>query len=56
MARALGPFPSPVRTLETLHLASSDFLRMHGQTIALVSYDEGLLATARRLDIEIYAL
>ncbi len=54
--RALEPFPMPVRTLDALHLASLDFLRTHGQTVRLASYDERLLAAARRLDIAVYAL
>jgi hypothetical protein len=28
LARALEPFPKPVRTLDALHLASTEFLRM----------------------------
>ena len=30
VARALEPFPKPVRTLDALHLASMDFLRKQG--------------------------
>lgn len=43
----------PVRTLDALHLASMDFLRTHGQTVRLASYDERLLTVARRLDIDV---
>ncbi len=56
LSRALEPFPTQVRTLDALHLASLDFLRIHGQTVRLASYDERLLTAARRLDIEIFAL
>ena len=56
LARALEPFPLAVRTLDALHLASLDFLRTHGQTVRLASYDERLLTVARRLDIEVFAL
>ena len=56
LVRALEPFPVPVRTLDALHLASMDFLRTHGQTVRLASYDERLLTVARRLDIDVYAL
>ena len=56
LVRALEPFPVPVRTLDALHLASLDFLRTHGQTVRLASYDERLLTVARRLDIDVYAL
>src|SRR5262249_14378332 len=33
LARALEPFPVPVRTLDALHLASLEFLRSHGQPV-----------------------
>ena len=51
LARALEPFPAPVRTLDALHLATMDFLRGHGQVIELASYDARLLAAARALRI-----
>jgi len=51
LARALEPFPEPVRTLDALHLATMDFLREHGQVIELASYDVRLLAAARALGI-----
>ena len=51
LARALEPFPVPVRTLDALHLATMDFLRGHGQAIELASYDGRLLAAARALQI-----
>ena len=56
LARATEPFPMPVRTLDALHLASLDFLKSHGQSVRLASYDERLLAVARRLEIEIAVL
>jgi predicted nucleic acid-binding protein len=56
LARALEPFPSPVRTLDALHLATMEFLRDHGQRIELASYDTRLLAGARALAIPIRAL
>ena len=37
LARALEPFPVPVRTLDALHLASIDFLRAQRQDVALAS-------------------
>jgi hypothetical protein len=51
LARALEPFPVPVRTLDALHLATIDFLRGRGQAIELASYDERLLGAARALRI-----
>ncbi len=46
----------PVRTLDALHLASIDFLRVRGQTVELASYDDRLITAARRLGIPIAAL
>jgi hypothetical protein len=56
LARALEPFPVPVRTLDALHLASLEFLKSHGQRVYLASYDERLLSAARRLGIETHPL
>jgi hypothetical protein len=56
LARALEPFPIPVRTLDALHLASIDFLRTHGQAVELASYDGRLSAAARRLKVRLYNL
>ena len=52
LARALEPFPVRVRTLDSLHLASMEYLRAQGQAVALASYDERLLNAARALGIE----
>jgi uncharacterized protein len=54
LARALEPFPVPVRTLDALHLASIEFLRAHRQAPSLASYDERLIAAARALGIPLY--
>ena len=56
LARALEPFPVPVRTLDALHLATMDFVQGHGQAIELASYDARLLAAARALRIPIRRL
>ena len=56
LARALEPFPGPVRTLDALHLASMEFLRAHGQIVNLASYDDRLLVAARALRIPLYKL
>jgi hypothetical protein len=56
LARALEPFPIAVRTLDALHLASIEFLRARGQTVALASFDERLLAGARALHLALYEL
>ena len=54
LARALEPFPTTVRTLDALHLASIEFLRARQQTPSLASYDERLNAVARTLGIPLY--
>ena len=56
LARALEPFPAPVRTLDALHLASIEFLRGRGQAIELASYDDRLIVAARELGIPIAPL
>jgi predicted nucleic acid-binding protein len=56
LARALDPFPIPVRTLDALHLASIEFLRQRQQQVELASYDQRLVAGARALDISLYGV
>ncbi len=52
--RALEPFPTAVRTLDALHLASLEFLRARGQQVQLASYDTRLLEAAHALGMPIY--
>jgi hypothetical protein len=56
LARALEPFPAPVRTLDALHLASIAFLRERGQPVELASYDARLIAAATSLGVALAAL
>lgn len=56
LARALEPFPTLVRTLDALHLASIEFLRKQRQNITLASYDTRFVDAARGLRIPIYKL
>lgn len=56
LARALEPFPGPVRTLDALHLASVEFLRSQGQKLELATYDRRMLDLARKLKIPNYRL
>ncbi len=51
---ALQPFPAGVRTLDALHLASMDFLRRHGQSVELASYDKRFVAAAKLLKLPIH--
>jgi predicted nucleic acid-binding protein len=54
LARALAPLPLPMRTLDTLHLATIVYLRERGDVIELASYDRRLLAGAQALGVPIY--
>ena len=56
LARALEPFPKPVRTLDALHLAAMDFLQKQGQVVNLASYDDRLISAARALRFSIYKI
>jgi predicted nucleic acid-binding protein len=56
LACAVQPFPFPVRTLDSLHLTTCEFLRMRCESVELASYDNRLLAAARALAIPIVTL
>ena len=56
LARALEPFPTPVRTLDALHLASIEFLRGQDQEVRLATYDDQMFECARSLGIPLYDL
>jgi len=56
LQRAMEPYPTAVRTLDALHLASIEFLRTHGQQVSLASYDARLSAAARKLGISLFDL
>lgn len=49
LVRALEPFPSPMRTLDALHLASFWFLDQMGQRPVLATYDRRLADAATAL-------
>jgi hypothetical protein len=53
LARALEPFPVPVRTLDALHLASVQFLAGLGQRPSLATYDLRLSAAARAVAVPV---
>ena len=52
LARAFEPFPTPVRTLDAIHLAAIEFIRAQGADLQLASYDQRLVAAARLLGIK----
>ncbi len=54
LRRAIEPFPTAVRTLDALHLASVDFLRSQGVPVRLATYDERQRKAARGLEISIH--
>ena len=56
LARAMDPFPHPVRTLDALHLASFEYLLTHGQKAQLASYDRRMLAAAEAMRFPILTL
>lgn len=56
LARALEPFPVPLRTLDALHLASLEFLRARDQEVRLASYDERMLDAAVAMGIPLLDL
>jgi predicted nucleic acid-binding protein len=54
LARALEPFPVTIRTLDSLHLATIEFLRTQGNDVVLASFDRRMIAAARALSIPVY--
>ncbi|BDC47684.1 hypothetical protein TBR22_A52110 [Luteitalea sp. TBR-22] len=50
-ARALEPFPTPVRTLDALHLSAIEYLRSQQQEVTLATYDDRMAAAAKKLKI-----
>ena len=56
LERALQPFPTPVRTLDALHLASVSFLTERGFDAVLATYDERLRGAAEAMGIAICPL
>jgi len=56
LVRTLEPFPTPIRTLDSLHLASIEFLRSIGQRPSLATYDRRLGDAAIALEIPLTPL
>jgi predicted nucleic acid-binding protein len=56
LARALEPLPIPLRTLDSLHLATLYFLRERGEAVESASYDTRLVAAAHALGMPLAAL
>ena len=51
LARALEPFPAPVRTLDALHLATLQYVSTAGQKVALATFDERMRRAAAALGV-----
>ena len=51
LRRAIEPFPTTVRTLDALHLATVLFLRERGLQIELATYNRRMIEASRALDI-----
>jgi len=56
LGRALEPWPTPIRTLDALHLATAEYLRRSGEPVELASYDNRMIAAARAMGIGVAAL
>lgn len=56
LARAMDPFPRPIRTLDALHLASFEYLLTNRQNVQLASYDRRMLAAAEDMRLPIFSL
>ena len=49
LSRVRDPFPTPLRTLDALHLASALFVRRLGRDVAIASYDSDIVTAAKTM-------
>ena len=56
LRRALHPFPTPLRTIDALHLASAGFLREQGIELRLATYDQRMCQGAEAMGIPLHPL
>lgn len=54
LARALEPFPTAVRTLDALHLATLLFVTGEGSAVHLATYDDRLAQAAVKLGLPLW--
>ena len=54
LARALEPFPTPLRTLDALHLASAMFLHERGHDVAVATYDARMCEAAEAMGLALF--
>ena len=53
LARAVEPFPTRVRTLDALHLATALYLTEQGMRLQLATYDVRMAQSARDLGLTV---
>jgi predicted nucleic acid-binding protein len=53
LARALEPFPLPVRTLDAIHLSSIEYLRSRRIELTLATFDRRMAAAAEALGVRL---
>lgn len=56
LERGLHPFPTPVRTLDALHLASVSHLERLGREPELATYDRRMREAAGAMGLRLYPL
>ena len=56
LRRALEPFPTPVRTLDALHLASLEYIRSRHRDVELACFDRRMSEAAMRLGIRLASI
>ena len=54
LARAVDPFPTRVRTLDALHLASAEFLRRRVPDLRFATYDRRLAEACDAMDFDVF--
>ena len=54
--RSGSAFPVPVRTLDALHLATADFLRVQGARVSVATYDVRMSHAAQAMGFELFDL
>ncbi len=53
LARAMQPFPKPVRTLDALHLATAHYLAERAPDLTLATYDHRMAEAARLIGLTV---
>lgn len=56
LGRAVEPFPTPVRTLDALHLATIEFLRSRRFAIELATYDRRMASAALAMGLPLLTM